>query len=53
MTFTFRAYHGDDSILNHGKKRSKLILGKNKGQALERFKEKFGINPLYAVALPV
>ena len=49
MTFTFRVYYEDDSLLNYGKKRSKLVRAKNKEQALERFKEKYGINPLYAV----
>ena len=49
MTFTFRVYYEDDSLLNYGKKRSKMVRAKNKEQALDRFKEKFGINPLYAV----
>ena len=49
MTFTFRVYYEDDSMFSYGKKRSKQVRAKNKEQALERFKEKFGINPLYAV----
>ena len=49
MTFTFRVYYEDDSLRNYGKQRSKLVRAKSKEQALERFKEKFGINPLYAV----
>jgi hypothetical protein len=49
MTFTFRVYYEDDSLLNYSRKRSKLVRAKNKEQALDRFKEKFGINPLYAV----
>lgn len=49
MTFTFRVYYEDDSLRNYGKKRSKLVRAKNREQALDRFKEKFGINPLYAV----
>ena len=49
MTFTFRVYYEDDSLLNYGKKRSKMVRAKNKGQALDRFKEKYGIAPLYAV----
>lgn len=49
MTFTFRVYYEDDSILNYGKNRSKMVRAKNKEQALERFKEKYGIDPLYAV----
>ena len=49
MTFTFRVYYEDDSLLNYGKERSKLVRAKSKEQAMNRFKEKFGINPLYAV----
>lgn len=49
MTFTFIVYYEDDSMFSYGKKRSKLVRAKNKEQALERFKEKYGINPLYAV----
>ena len=49
MTFTFRVYYEDDCLYSYGKKRSKLVRAKNKEQALERFKEKFGIAPLYAV----
>ena len=49
MTFTFRIYYEDDSLRNYGKKRSKLVRAKNKEQAMERFKEKYGIDPLHAV----
>ena len=49
MTFTFRVYYEDDSLHNYGKKRSKLVRAKSNGQALEKFKEKYGIDPLYAV----
>ena len=49
MTFTFRVYYEDDSLRNYGKERSKLVRAKNKEQALDRFKEKYGIDPLYAV----
>ena len=49
MTFTFRVYYEDDSLRNYGKKRSKLVRSKNNEQAMERFKEKYGIDPLYAV----
>ena len=49
MTFTFRVYYEDDSLLNYGKERSKLVRAKNKEQALDRFKEKYGIAQLYAV----
>lgn len=49
MTFTFRVYYWDDSPLNYGKERSKLVRAKNEEQAMKRFKEKYGIDPLYAV----
>ena len=49
MTFTFRVYYEDDSLHNYGKNLSKLVRAKNKEQAMERFKEKYGIDPLYAV----
>ena len=49
MTFTFRVYYEDDSLLNYGRLLSKLVRAKNKEQALDRFKEKYGIAPLYAV----
>ena len=49
MTFTFRVYYEHDSLLNYGKKRSKMVRAKNKEQALDRFKEKYGVAPLYAV----
>ena len=48
MTFTFKVYYEDDSIYNYGKVKNKLVRAKNKEQALDRFKEKFGIEPLYA-----
>ena len=49
MTFTFRVYYEDDSLLIYGKNRSKLVRAKNKEQALDRFKKKYGTTPLYAV----
>ena len=49
MTFTFRVYYEDDSFRNYGKKRSKLVRAKNKEQAMERFRKKYGIDPLHAV----
>lgn len=49
MTFTFRVYYDDDSLMNYGKKRSKLVRVKNKERALDWFREKYGITPLYAV----
>ena len=49
MTFTFRVYYEDNSLHCYGKKRSKMVRAKSKEQAMERFREKFGINPLCAV----
>jgi hypothetical protein len=49
MTFTFRVYYEDDSLHNYGQTRSKLVRAKNKEQAMERFRGKYGIDPLYAV----
>lgn len=49
MTFTFRVYYEDDSLQYYGKERSKLVRAKNKEQAMERFKEKYGVDPLYAI----
>ena len=49
MTFTFIIYYKDDSLMNYGKERSKLVRAKNEEQAMKRFKEKYGIDPLYAV----
>ena len=49
MTFTFRVYYEDDGLYIYGKKRSKMVRAKNKEQAMKRFKEKYGIDPLYAV----
>ena len=49
MTFTFSVYYEDDSLINYGKERSKLVRAKSKEQAIERFREKYGITPMYAV----
>lgn len=49
MTFTFRVYYEDDFLYSYEKKRSKLVRAKNKEQALYRFRQKYGITPLYAV----
>ena len=48
MTFTFKVYDEDDSVYNYGKVKNKLVRAKSKEKALVRFKEKFGIEPLYA-----
>ena len=49
MKFTFRVYYEDDCPYNYGNERSKLVRAKSKEQAMKRFKEKYGIDPLYAV----
>lgn len=48
MTFTFKVYYEDDSLYNYGKVKNKLVRAKSKEKALVRFREKFGIEPLYA-----
>ena len=48
MTFTFKVYYEDDSVYNYGKVKSKFVRAKSKEKAMVRFKEKFGIEPLYA-----
>ena len=49
MTFTFKVYYEDDSLLNYGKRRFKMLRAMDTYHALVRFKEMYGINPLYAV----
>ena len=49
MTFTFRVYYEDVCLYSYGKKRSKLVRAMNMERALDRFREKYGITPLYAV----
>ena len=48
MTFTFKVYYEDDSIYNYGYERYKLVRAKNRKQAMKRFKEKFGVEPIYS-----
>lgn len=48
MTFTFKVYYEDDSIYSYGAVRYKLVRAKNREQAMTRFKEKFGVDPIYA-----
>ena len=48
MTFTFKVYYAVGSIYNYGDVRYKLVRAKNKEQAMNRFKEKFGVEPIYA-----
>lgn len=46
MTFTFRVFYEDDSFYSYGKKRSKLVRARTPEQAKEKFREKYGIEPL-------
>ena len=48
MTFTYRVFYEDDSLYSYGKIRSKLVRARSPRQAMERFKEKYGIEPLEA-----
>ena len=48
MTFTYRVFYEDDSLYSYGKIRSKLVRARSPKQAMERFKEKYGIEPLEA-----
>jgi hypothetical protein len=49
MTFQFKVYYEDDSIYGYGKRRHKFIRARNKAQAIEKFKIKYGINPIDVV----
>jgi hypothetical protein len=49
MTFQFKVYYEDDSRYGYGKKRHKFIRARNKAQAMEKFRRKYGINPIDAV----
>ena len=46
MTFTYRVFYEDDSLLSYGKIRSKLVRARSPKQAMERFREKFGVEPM-------
>ena len=46
MTFTYRVFYEDDSLLSYGKIRSKLVRARSPEQAMERFHEKYGLEPL-------
>ena len=48
MTFTYRVFYEDDSSFSYGKIRSKLIRARSRQKAMERFREKYGIEPLEA-----
>lgn len=46
MTFTYRVFYEDDSVFSYGKIRTRLIRAKSKEKAIQRFREKYGIEPL-------
>ena len=49
MTFQFKVYYEDDSRCNYGKIKHKFIRARNKAQAAEKFRSKYGIEPIKAV----
>jgi hypothetical protein len=46
MTFTYRVFYEDDSVFSYGKIRSKLIRARSREKAMQRFREKYGIEPM-------
>lgn len=48
MTFTYRVFYEDDSLRSYGKVRSRLVRAKSPAKAMEKFREKYGVEPLYA-----
>ena len=46
MTFTYRVFYEDDSVYSYGKIRSRLVRAKSKEKAMQRFREKYGVEPL-------
>ena len=46
MTFTYRVFYEDDSLYSYGKIKSKLVRAKSPEQAMQRFRERYGIEPL-------
>ena len=48
MTFTYRVYYEDDSFYSYGKIKSKLVRAILPEQAMERFRQKYGIKPGWA-----
>lgn len=49
MTFTYRVYFEDDSLRSYGKIRSRLVRARTLEKAIEKFRKKYGVEPLYAV----
>lgn len=48
MTFQFKVFYEDDSRYGYGKKRHKHIRARSKAQAMEKFRRKYGIDPIDA-----
>jgi hypothetical protein len=46
MTFQFKVYYEDDSRYGYGKRRHKIMRAKNKAQAVEKFRIKYGVEPI-------
>lgn len=46
MTFTYRVFYEDDSWYSFGKIKSKLVRARSPEKAMQRFREKYGIEPL-------
>lgn len=46
MTFQFKVYYEDDSRYGYGEHRHKFIRARNKAQAAEKFRIKYGIDPI-------
>lgn len=48
MTFTYRVYYEDDSRRWYGKIRCRRVRARSPEKAMEKFRKKYGIKPLYA-----
>ena len=47
MTFTYRVYYEDNSWHSYGKIRCKLVRSRSPEKAIEKFRKKFGAEPMY------
>ncbi len=47
MTFTYRVFYEDDSIHSYGKVRSRLVRARTPEKAMEKFRDKYGVEPMY------
>lgn len=48
MTFTYRVFYEDDSLRYYGKLRSRLVRARSPEKAMEKFRQKYGVEPMYA-----